>query len=139
MSTNEEMLALLDEEICPSVLLKLGKKEFRLAFSMASVLAFKKVTGRNLFVGEGWQGFNLREDPEAIVAFFWSALQTFHPEVTLDQATRLANFGNMRVISEKCNECLMVFMPVPDPNAGETGEPTMKPQQKKSIGSGTSQ
>jgi hypothetical protein len=37
MSTTPE--AMLDEEICPSVTIALGKKEYRLAFSMGSVIA----------------------------------------------------------------------------------------------------
>jgi hypothetical protein len=124
----------LDEEFCPSVTVKLGRKEYRLGFSMASVLAFKRQTGRNLFTGDGWVNFNLRDDPDSIVAFFWAALQTFHPEISYDQATRMANFGNMKKIADACNKALAAFLPESDGDEGETKEP---PITEKSIGSGT--
>jgi hypothetical protein len=129
------MLDILDDEICPPVTLKLNKTEYRLDFSMASVLAFKKATGRNLFTSEGWQSFNLRDDPESIVAFFWAALQTHHPEISLEQASRMANFRNMRRISEKCNEALAVYLPTPEPKAEDTDPQPEPPIPAKSIGS----
>jgi hypothetical protein len=132
MSTEE----MLDAEICPSVTITLGKKEYRLAFSMASVLAFKQKTGRNMFVPTGWDKFNLRDDPDAILSFFWAALQTYHPNISYEQCGRMANFGNMSLITDKCNEALMAFMPAPEPNADPQKEPT-KPAQ--SIGSAIGQ
>src|ERR1700727_636616 len=113
--------SLLDNEITPPVTIKLAKKEYRLDFSMASVLAFKAKTGRNVFTPEGWQGFNLKDDPEAIVAFFWAALQTYHPELTFDAVLRMANFRNMKSISEACEQALQVYMP--EPGEGEAKEP----------------
>jgi hypothetical protein len=108
MSSPEELLS---DEITPPVTIKLGKKEYRLDFSMASVLAFKQKTGRNVFTPEGWSGFNLRDDPEAILAFFWAALLTYHPEITFEQVSRLANFRNMKTISEACEKALAVYLP----------------------------
>src|ERR1700733_10713073 len=128
-----ETTDLLDEEFCPSVRITLGRKEYRLAFTMGSVLAFKKVTGRNMFIHEGWQGFNLRDDPDSILAFFWSALQPYHPEVTYEKAGRMANFGNMGLIADKCNEALSVFLPKPEENKSD---PTTEPTPAQSIGSG---
>jgi hypothetical protein len=127
---------LLDEEICPSVTITIGKKDYRLAFSMASVLAFKEKTGRNMFVKAGWDKFNLRDDPDSILAFFWAALQTFHGDLTYARVSRMANFGNMGLIADKCNEALTVFLPKPE--EGET-DPKKEPAKKKaqSIGSGT--
>jgi hypothetical protein len=125
---------LLDDEICKPVTIKLAKKEYRLDFSMASVLAFKSRTGRNVFTPEGWQGFNLKDDPEAILAFFWASLLTFQPDITFEQVARLANFRNMKLISQRCEEALQVYMPEPDPQ-GEEKEPT-KPELQ-SIGSTT--
>src|SRR6202035_1795177 len=98
--------SLLDEEICKPVTITLGKKTYRLDFSMASVLAFKKATGRNVFTPEGWTGFNLKDDPEAILMFFWASLVTHHPEITFEQVSRLANFRNMGLISQKCAEAV---------------------------------
>jgi len=125
---------ILDEELCPSVVIKLGKKEYRLAFSMGSVLAFKRATGRNMFVKAGWEGFNLRDDPDSILAFFWAALQTYHSDISLEKAAKMANFGNMSLIADKCNEALMAFLPTPEEDANPRKEPTKKAQ---SIGSGT--
>jgi hypothetical protein len=122
---------MLDSEFCPSVTIKLGKKEFRLAFTMASVLAFKAKTGRNMFTLEGWSNFSLRDDPEAVLAFFWAALQTYHPQITFDEVLRMANFGNMKLISEKCEEALQVHMPKSESDVGE-GTPTT--EAPKSIG-----
>ena len=45
----------------------------------------------------------------------------------------MANFGNMALIADKCNEALMVFMPVPDKDA----DPKQEPAKTLSIGSGT--
>jgi hypothetical protein len=122
---------LLSDEITPPVTIKLARKEYRLDFSMASVLAFKSRTGRNVFTPEGWTGFNLKDDPEAIVAFFWAALQTYHPDLTFDAVLRMANFRNMGMISRKCEEALQVYMPEPDPT-GEAKEPLTAAQ---SVGS----
>ena len=108
---------ILDEELTPSVLIKLGKREYRIAFTMASVLAFKQKTGRNMFTQEGWTNFSLRDDPEAVLAFFWAALQTYYPEITFDQVARMANFKNMKLISEKCEEALKIY--TQDDDAGE--------------------
>jgi hypothetical protein len=127
---------LLDEEICPSVKIQLGTKEYRLAFSMGSVLAFKARTGRNMFVQSGWDGFNLKDDPDSILAFFWSALQTFHPEITYEKAGRMANFGNMSLISQRCNEALTAYLPKPPEEKPDPAEELTKAQ---SIGSGTGQ
>jgi hypothetical protein len=118
---------LLDDELTPPVILKLGKREYRLAFSMASVLAFKKVTGRNFFTPEGWEGFSLKEDPESIVAFFWAALQTYHSDISLERAARIANFGNMPLISQKCNEALQTYLPKQDADVGEEKPTTEAP------------
>lgn len=118
---------ILDQEITPSVPITLGKKTYKLAFSMAAVLAFKQKTGRNMFSAEGWTGFNLRDDPDSICAFFWAALQTFHPEITYEQALRMANFSNMRLISDKCDEALKVFFPTPEPKE-EQAEAAANPQ-----------
>lgn len=130
--TSEE---LLDEEICPSVHIAIGKKSYRLAFTMASVLAFKAKTGRNMFIKAGWENFNLRDDPASILAFFWAALQSFHPEITFEKAGRMANFGNMSLIADKCNEALMVFLPKPEETADDPQKEPTKAAQ--SIGSGT--
>jgi hypothetical protein len=126
---------LLDDEFCKPVILKLGKREYRLAFTMAAVLAMKQKTGRNLFTNEGWANFSLRDDPEAILAFFWSALQTYQPELTFERTSRLANIGNMKLISDKCMEALSVYLPAPEPDSGEQ-PPTTEPQ---SIGRGIGQ
>jgi hypothetical protein len=126
----------LDDEITPSVLLTLGKKEYRLAFPMGAVLAFKAKTGRNIFTVEGWNNFSLHDDPEAILAFFWAALQTYQPEITYEKAGRLANFGNMKLITDKCEEALRVFMPKPEAEADPTPEPTT---EARSIGSSIGQ
>jgi hypothetical protein len=128
----------LDAEIASPVEIKLGKKTYKLAFSMASVLAFKQKTGRNFFTPEGWEKFNLRDDPESVIAFFWAALQTFHPEVTFDQAARMADFGNMRRIADKCNEALSVHLPAPEPKA-ENEDPQPEPTPAQSIGSAIGQ
>jgi hypothetical protein len=124
---------LLDEEFCPSVRITLGKKEYRLAFAMGSVLAFKKVTGRNMFIHEGWQGFNLRDDPDSILAFFWAALQAYHPDISMEKAGRMANFGNMALIADKCNEALSVFLPKPEETKSD---PMPEPAQAQLTGSG---
>jgi hypothetical protein len=129
----EEML---EDEITPHVVITLGKKDYRLAFSMGAVLAFKQKTGRNMFVQSGWDGFNLKEDPESILAFFWSALQTFHPEITYEKAGRMANFSNMGLISQKCNEALTAYLPKPPEEKPDPAEELTKAQ---SIGSGTGQ
>ena len=130
MTNNEQ---LLDDELCPAVVIKLGKREYRLAFSMASVLAMKAKTGRNLFTVEGWQNFSLRDDPEAILAFFWAALQTYHADLSFERVSRMANFGNMKLISDKCEEALRVYLPKPEPDQDPTPEPT----QAQAAGSGT--
>lgn len=126
----------LDDEITPSVTLTLGKKEYRLSYPMGAVLAFKKLTGRNIFTVEGWNNFNLKDDPEAILGFFWASLQTFHPEITLEKAGRLANFGNMKKITDKCEEALRLYMPPPEADADPISEPTTEAQ---SIGSSIGQ
>lgn len=114
---------ILDEEITPSVDITLGKKTYKLALSMASILAYKQKTGRNIFTPEGWKKFSVREDPESVIAFFWAALQTYHPELTFEHVTRMANFKNMGQISRKCNETLEVFMP-PKPEGAEENPQT---------------
>src|ERR1700684_1667051 len=125
MSTSVPVPDLLDDEFTPSVLITLGKKTFRLAFTMASVLAFKRATGRNMFVEIGWEGFNLRDDPDSILAFFWASLQTYHPEITLEKAGRMVHFGNMSLVARKCDEALVAYMPVPDPDANPKQESTI--------------
>ena len=124
MSTPVPTPDLLDDEFTPSVLITLGKKEYRLAFTMASVLAFKQATGRNMFVEIGWDNFSLRDDPDSILAFFWAALQTYHSEITLEKAGRMVHFGNMALVASKCNEALTAYMPAPDPDANPKQEPT---------------
>jgi hypothetical protein len=123
---------LLDDEICPSVTVKLGKKEYRLAFTMCAVLAFKKATGRNIFVEIGWEGFNLRDDPDSILAFFWAALQTYHPEITLEKAGKMVHFGNMTLVANRCHDALRVFMP----EAGVDPDPKQEPTTAQLTGSG---
>jgi hypothetical protein len=54
-------------------------------------------------------------------------LQTYHPQVTFDEVLRLANFGNMTLISKKCEEALEVYMPKKDVDVGEPKPTTEVP------------
>ena len=119
----------LDDAINPVTILQLGKKELHLAFTMNSVLAFQDKTGRNLYTAEGWQNFTLRDDPAAILAFFWACLIPNHPEITYVQAGNMATLSNMNKIAEACEKTLRANMPEAD-----VGEETPTTAAPKSVG-----
>lgn len=76
----------LKEAIAPVVKLKLGEKEYHLAFSNLSAIRFEQKTGKRLF-DLSWKEDTA--DPAVSTALLWAALQDYHPEITFEQAARL--------------------------------------------------
>lgn len=103
----------LKEMIAPAVPLKLGDKEYKLAFSNLSAIKFQEKTGKRLF-DLSWKEDT--SDPAISTALLWSALQDNHPEVTFEQAARLYYPKNYRRVAGAIAQAWRNSMPEPDPN-----------------------
>lgn len=103
----------LKEMIAPTVLLKLGDKEYKLAFSNLSAIKFEQKTGKRLFDLSWKEDTN---DPAISTALLWAALQDYHPDVTFEQAARLHYPKNYRRVGEAIAQAWRNCMPEPDPN-----------------------
>lgn len=109
---------LLQEAIAPPVSVKLGGKEYQLAFSMLSAIKFQEKTGKDLFSLE-WKTDARRADIS--VALLWAALIHYQPDMSFEQAARLVSPKNQveaaSAVAQAWNNC----MPEPSPNAA--GQP----------------
>lgn len=109
----------LQNEIAPPVLLMLGGKEYKLAFSNLSAIRFEQKTGKRLF------DMSWKEDtanPEISTALLWCALLDHQPEITFEDAARLyypkVYLRVGRAIAKAWNNC----MPEPELEAVPNGE-----------------
>lgn len=101
----------LKQELARSVPVTIAGKEYQLAFPIRAVIAYKQKTGDSLFLLENWKKIDPEADPERFLACLWAGLQTYQPDVTLDQLGLLVDFSNAVPIAIAIAESLTSYFP----------------------------
>jgi hypothetical protein len=100
------------------VMVKLGEKEYPLAYPMHAVLLYKQLTGDNLFQGNCWQKIAPMDDPERFMACLFAGLHvydrqtdTWHAQLSREELGVLIDFGNVHDLCIAITRALTRFFP----------------------------
>ena len=94
--------------------LKIGEKEYKLAFDFNAIAEAERVCGVNLLAG----GLTFNPPPSAnqFRGLFYAALSVADPEVTVEAAGRLITFQSLGPITRALMDAYGVSMPEPASN-----------------------
>jgi hypothetical protein len=121
------MNELLRQEIIPTVMVKLGDKEYPLNFPMGVVLLYKQRTGDNLCQTDTWHKIAPAEDPDRFLACLWAGLHRYDPAskkfvevLSYDDLGALIQIWEAAEITVALAKALTLHFPTekkePDPN-----------------------
>lgn len=108
----------MENPITPAVEILLDRPR-HLHFDFNALVALEKATGRNVLadglVSDAGSGAGLKVSAADLRAMLWAGLLRDDPALTLEQAGRLIDVGNMGYVSDKIAEAWAFSLPAKDP------------------------